>query len=227
MSAPPSCEAILFDLDGVLVHSAAAVRRSWRRWAGRHGLAAEEVERAAHGRRTADTIRLVAGHLDAPAEAARLEALQAEDTADVRAGAGAASLLSRLRPDEWGVVTSGTRLLANARLDAAGLPRPGTLVAGDDVPAGKPSPAGYLLGAMLLGRAPSRCVVVEDAGPGVQAARAAGCPVIGVTNGGTGGGLAAADLLVEDLTWLGLRREAGELALSAARPEPVGPGRLR
>ena len=226
MSTLPPCDALLFDLDGVLVHSAGAVRRSWRSWAEEHALPAETVERAAHGRRSVDTIRLVAPHLDAPAEAARLEAVQARDTADVSAGAGAADLLARLRPGEWGVVTSGTRLLAEARLAAAGLPWPGTLVAGDDVPVGKPSPAGYLLGAMTLGHAPSRCVVIEDAGPGLQAARAAGCPVVGVTNGGPAGELAAADLLVAALTQLELRRETGGMALAVARPEPV-PGVAR
>lgn len=226
MSPLPPCAALLFDLDGVLVHSAGAVRRSWRSWAHEHGLPADTVERAAHGRRSVDTIRLVAPHLDAPAEAARLEAVQARDTADVSAGAGAASLLARLSPGEWGVVTSGTRLLAEARLAAAGLPRPGTLVAGDDVPAGKPSPAGYLLGAMTLGHAPSRCVVIEDAAPGVQAARAAGCPVIGVTNGGPAEELAEADLLVSALTEVTLRRGPDGLALAAARPQPV-PGGAR
>jgi sugar-phosphatase len=226
MSTLFRCDALLFDLDGVLVHSAGAVRRSWRRWAEEHALSAETVERAAHGRRSVDTIHLVAPHLDAPAEAARLEAVQARDTADVSAGAGAASLLARLRPGEWGVVTSGTRLLAEARLAAAGLPRPGTLVAGDDVPAGKPSPAGYLLGAMTLGHAPSRCVVIEDAGPGIQAARTAGCPVIGVTNGGPAGELTAADLLVPSLTRLELRRDADGIALAATLPEPV-PGGAR
>jgi mannitol-1-/sugar-/sorbitol-6-phosphatase len=215
MSPPFSCDAFLFDLDGVLVHSAAAVRRSWRQWAATHALAADVVERAAHGRRTIDTIRMVAGHLDAPAEAESLEAAQALDTADITAGAGAARLLSFLHPEEWGVVTSGTRRLALARLDAAGLPRPAVLIGGDDVAHGKPSPTGYLLGATALRRPAGRCVVVEDAATGIAAARAAGCPVIGVSGGGHAGGLAAADLVVSALTDLLVDRETDGLAVSA------------
>lgn len=219
MSPVFSCDAFLFDLDGVLVHSGAAVRRSWRQWAAVHALAADAVERAAHGRRTVDTIRVVAGHLDAPAEAESLEAAQALDTADVTAGAGAARLLSRLRAEEWGVVTSGTRRLALARLAAAGLPRPAVLVAGDDVPHGKPSPAGYLLGAAALRRPPARCVVVEDAASGIAAATAAGCPVVGVSGGGHPGDLESADLVVSSLAELRVDREAGGLAVSALAPE--------
>jgi mannitol-1-/sugar-/sorbitol-6-phosphatase len=224
MSTVFRCDALLFDLDGVLVHSAGAVRRSWRQWAEEHELRPETVERAAHGRRSVDTISLVAPHLDAPAEAARLEAVQALDTADVSAGPGAADLLAGLRPGEWGVVTSGTRLLAEARLAAAGLPRPGTLVAGDDVPTGKPSPAGYLLGAMTLGHPPSRCVVLEDAAPGIQAARTAGCRVIAITGDGPAGELTPADLLVPALTHLKPRRDPDGLTLAASLPEPVPGG---
>jgi sugar-phosphatase len=111
------------------------------------------------------------------------------------------------------------------RLDAAGLPRPAVLVAGDDVPAGKPAPDGYLLGALSLGHAPSRCVVVEDAAAGVQAAATAGCRTIGVTNGGHSGELASADLVVTTLTELRLRRETDGIVVSAGRPEPAGRGR--
>ena len=45
------CEAILFDLDGVLVDSTRSVERVWRTWAERHGLDAARVVGAAHGRR--------------------------------------------------------------------------------------------------------------------------------------------------------------------------------
>jgi sugar-phosphatase len=79
---------------------------------------------------------------------------------------------------------------------------------------------------MTLGHAPSRCLVIEDAGPGIQAARTAGCLVIGVTNGGPAGELTAADLLVPALTRLQLRRDADGIALAATLPEPV-PGGAR
>jgi len=57
------CDAVLFDLDGVLVDSRACVERHWQRWALEHGLSLDEIMRVAHGYRTVDTIRLVAPHL--------------------------------------------------------------------------------------------------------------------------------------------------------------------
>jgi mannitol-1-/sugar-/sorbitol-6-phosphatase len=77
-------------------------------------------------------------------------------------------------------VTSGGVRLASSRIAAAGLPTPAVVVTADDVTVGKPDPAPYLMGAKLLGFAPERCLVVEDAPAGVQSAKAAGCPVIGV-----------------------------------------------
>jgi sugar-phosphatase len=48
------------------------------------------------------------------------------------------------------------------------------LVTSDDVPVGKPDPAGYLRAASLVGVEPADCLVVEDADAGLVAARAAG-----------------------------------------------------
>ena len=134
------CAAILFDLDGVLVHSDASIQRSWREWARRRGLSDETVTSAARGRRTVDTIRELAPHLEPGREAAALEAAQARDSSDVIAGQGAAGLIGNLREKEWAVVTSGTRALARARLSAANLPEPEVLICGDDVTRGKPHP---------------------------------------------------------------------------------------
>src|SRR5262249_11460956 len=65
--------AVLSDLDGVLVDSSAAIETTWRGFALRHGLDPEQVLAQNHGRRAVDLIRVVAPHLDAEAEAARLE----------------------------------------------------------------------------------------------------------------------------------------------------------
>jgi mannitol-1-/sugar-/sorbitol-6-phosphatase len=62
------CEAILFDLDGVLVDSTRSVERVWRAWAERHRLDTARVVEVAHGRRAVETVRLFAPHLDAEAE---------------------------------------------------------------------------------------------------------------------------------------------------------------
>lgn len=174
------CDALLFDLDGVLIDSSACIVRNWRVWAEPHGIDVAEIMKVAHGVRSVETIRQVAPYLDAEAEAARLTALEVADTDGVVAMPGAHALLSSLPADAWTIVTSGNADLAKARLQAVGLPIPAAMVTADDVTQGKPAPEPYLLGAQRLGVATDRCLVVEDAPAGIQAGRAAGIRVLGI-----------------------------------------------
>jgi mannitol-1-/sugar-/sorbitol-6-phosphatase len=175
------CSAVIFDLDGVLVDSAAFVEQQWRRWASARGLRAEPFLRVCHGRRALETIRLAAPHLNAEAEVAAFGPSDEAGTEPIGPLAGATRLLGALPADAWGVATSGTRTAASARLRRAGLPVPGVLVCAEDVARGKPSPDVYLLAASRLGAAPSECLVLEDAPAGIQAARSAGMSVVGLT----------------------------------------------
>lgn len=212
MTSYIQCAAVLFDLDGVLVYSADSLRRSWCEWAREHGIELSVVESVAHGRRTVDTIRQLAPEIDADRAAAELEAAQTLDVADVLAGRGAQELLNCLGADEWAVVTSGTRHPARARIQAAGLPEPTALVTGDEVDNGKPDPEGYLLASTRLGYEPSACVVIEDAGAGVRAARQAGMRVIGLTNGEDGTQLAEADMIINSCEDIHIIRNPGSTA---------------
>src|SRR5690242_3472466 len=113
-----SVRAVLFDLDGVLVDSTDSVRRVWHDWAMRHGFDPEAVIHSAHGRRSIETVRAWAPHLDAEKENAIVERTEIEDTRGLTVIAGAAQLLATLPPERWAVVTSGTRALATSRLKA-------------------------------------------------------------------------------------------------------------
>jgi mannitol-1-/sugar-/sorbitol-6-phosphatase len=175
------CSAILFDLDGVLVDSTAHVEQQWRRWASARGLRPEPFLRVCHGRRALETIRIAAPDLDAEAEVQAFNPVDEADGAAIGPLPGAARLLDTLPPRTWAVATSGVRPIATARLRRAGLPVPPVLVCAEDVTRGKPSPDAYLLAARELGVSPSECLVVEDAPAGVQAARAAGMTVVGIT----------------------------------------------
>jgi sugar-phosphatase len=208
-----SCEAVLFDLDGVLVESGSTVERSWRHWAGEQGLDEDTVIGACHGRPSAETIAAVAPHLDAAAEAAALELAQAADTSELTACPGAAAILAVLPPGRHAVVTSGTRPLATSRLTSVRLPVPEVLIAAGEVPRGKPAPDGYLAAAALLGVAPEHCVVVEDSRPGVLAAKAAGCRVVGI-DGPALGDPSDVDILVPDLAGLETIVDSGSIALT-------------
>jgi sugar-phosphatase len=177
-NARVECDAILFDLDGVLIDSTICIARHWREWAHQHGLDTAAIMRVAHGIRTVETMRLIAPHLDAEEEAERFTAYEVVDTEGVVAIEGASELLNRLPQDVWAIVTSGSKELAMARLRRAGLPIPHTLVTADDVKQGKPAPEPYLVAAKRLEIAPSRCVVIEDAPAGIEAGLAAGMQVI-------------------------------------------------
>lgn len=174
------CRAVLFDLDGVLVDSTPAVARVWTNWAREHGFEPEEVVRRAHGRPSIATLRELLPNADHEAMDRELERREIEDVADVVALPGAVEILRALPPARWAIVTSGTRSLAEVRIQAAGLPQPKHLITASDVRRGKPNPDPYLKGAESLGIGAADCIVIEDAPAGVQAGKAAGARVIAV-----------------------------------------------
>lgn len=208
------CAAILFDLDGVLVDSTASVDREWRAWAREQGVDEEKVIAIAHGVRTIEVIRAVAPHLDAEAEVRRLESREADHQEGVAVMPGAAELVRAIPDGRWCVVTSGTHLLAAARLRWAGIPVPKVMITADDVVHGKPDPEPYLKGAQGLGLDPRECLVIEDAPAGIQSARAGGMKVIGMASTFTPSQLAAADGVVQKLTQIQVSLDGlGKLAV--------------
>jgi sugar-phosphatase len=195
--------ALLFDNDGTLVSSLDSVERCWTRWAKEYGITAEQFRRVAlHGRPAAEIVAdLLPARLVEEA-VARVEQLEVDDVPDggVRLLPGTRDFLDALPADRWAVVTSATRRLAEARLDAVGI-LPKTLIAADDVTRGKPDPEPYLLAARQLGVDPARCVVFEDAPAGLRAGRAAGMTTVALTTTHRVEELDA-DLVVKDLSAL-------------------------
>jgi mannitol-1-/sugar-/sorbitol-6-phosphatase len=177
------CDALLFDLDGVLVDSRHCIERHWLTWANQHKFNADKVLHYAHGRRSVETIRIVAPHLDAEREAAQLEADEAQDTIGLARIPGALELLQSIPADAWGIATSGHRAVAVTRLAFGGLPVPDVLICSEDVETGKPNPEPFLFAALMLGVKPANCVVIEDSPTGIQAGRAAGMRVVGIISG--------------------------------------------
>ena len=192
---------VLSDLDGVLVDSGDAVERVWREWAVAHGIDPDEVARASHGVPSPQVVARVAPHLHTPEEIDRIERRHAATGGD--ALPGAAELLARADA----VVTSCSASLAEARLEAAGLPTPPVLITSDRTPRGKPHPDPYLAAAEALGADPADCLVIEDSPAGIEAGRAAGMTVWAVTTTHDPDELAAADEIFE----------CGLLALASSR----------
>ena len=172
-------DAILFDMDGTLISSIAAVDRAWAQWAGEHGLDATTF-RISHGRPARDLVEELVPPAQVEASLARINALELADSDGVLALPGAVALMAALPQDRHAVVTSATRDLALTRLAAAGLVIPPVVVTSDETTLGKPDPEPFVLGAALLGFDPSRCLVVEDAPAGLASGRAAGCATLAV-----------------------------------------------
>ena len=173
--------AVLFDMDGTLIDSIPVVVRSWLRWAEEEGVDPRRLV-GFHGvpaRGIAEKL-LPAERVDSAVE--RIEAIETADTDGITILPGALAALAALAGDDLcAIATSCTRVLADARIAATGLPVPRVVVTASDVDRGKPHPDPFLLAAQRLGVDPAHCLVVEDAPGGLEAARAAGCATLAVT----------------------------------------------
>lgn len=180
-----SYQAFLFDMDGTLLTSRAAIERVWTLWSAKWGLDPAEVSDFLHGRRATDAVDHFLPHLEPTHRAAEVdwvETREMEDTNDVHEVPGAAAFLAALPAGRWAIVTSAARSLALCRIKAAGLPSPAMLIAAEDVAIGKPDPSGYLRAAALMGKPIADCLVFEDAPAGIRAGLAAGADVLMIGN---------------------------------------------
>ena len=214
-------DAVIADMDGVLVDSSGATTRSWQAWGLRRGVDGVSIQARNHGR---PARAVLAEHVDADeldADARFLLDAETSDIDGVVALPGASDVLALASTMRVAVATSAPEGLARARFAAAGLPVPDVLVTSEDVEHGKPAPDPYLLAARRLGVDPARCLVFEDAPAGIAAARAAGMTVWAVTTTHDGSALTEADRvapgLPDHLALLGVTPapERAEAALAA------------
>jgi sugar-phosphatase len=194
------CDAVLFDIDGTLVDSTAAVERTWHTWADSHGFDPNVILETSHGRRSIDVVsELIAGeHVQAAVD--ELIAIGETDLDGVIALPGAGKALAAVRGQRWAAVTSGEARIMLPRLEAAGLTPPEVMITADDVTRGKPDPEGYTMAAHRLGVDPQRCLVVEDAPAGIAAGLASGAQVLAVTTTHETDELTRAHAVVPDLS---------------------------
>jgi mannitol-1-/sugar-/sorbitol-6-phosphatase len=175
--------AVLFDMDGTLISSRAVVDRSWARLRDEFDIPAERFG-VVHGVPARAIIeRMLVDRSAQEREAAlhRIVELEVTDTEGVEVLPGAVAALDLLgAAGRCAIVTSSGRPLAAARLAVTGLDAP-VVVTADDVEHGKPHPDPFIEGARALGVDPATCLVVEDAPPGIAAARAAGSAVLALT----------------------------------------------
>jgi sugar-phosphatase len=196
----------LFDLDGTLIDSTAAVMNSWITMANEAGIPLEALA-GHHGIPAAQTVRNVMPERE-EAEIKkwirRVTDLEISDIEGVKAAPGALELLTELTDREipWTIVTSCTTDLTIARTRAGKIPMPANSVTFDQVSRGKPFPEPFILGAERLGLPTNICWAIEDAPGGVTSAKEAGCIVAGVLTTHTREELPHADHHLEHLNQL-------------------------
>ncbi len=193
------CEAILFDLDGVLVDSRACVEKHWKQWALRNDLDPEYVLSNIHGKRIHENIRLLTPHLNPEEESQWISSREQFDTDGVHEIEGAKDLLNSLNGNLWAIATSGNFHTANTRITHTHLPKPKVLITADDVKEGKPNPEPYMKAASNLGIKPCSCLVIEDAPSGIKAAKSAGMSCIAVATTHAASLLKKADCVIHSL----------------------------
>jgi HAD superfamily hydrolase (TIGR01509 family) len=183
-------EAVVFDLDGVLIQTEEIwdeVREAFARERG--GCYDEAAQRAMMGMSSREWSRFMhqeLGIADPPEEidaevVRRMQARYRERLPLIDGGPEAVERLAARWP--LAIASSSNRPLIDAVLDAAGLSRYfRATVSSEEVPKGKPAPDVYLEAARRLGVEPSTCAAIEDSHSGIRSAKAAGMRVLAIPN---------------------------------------------
>ena len=180
-------DAVIFDCDGTLVDSMSAHFDSWCEALELHGAAGvfkEDVFHAMGGRPTQDIVVELNAEYDlkldpeSVAIAKREAFLKRLDEVTLidEVAAFAKSLRGRM---PLGIATGGSRRVVEKTLCRMGVSDWfDEVVTAEDVAEGKPSPEVFLKCAQMLDVDPTRCLALEDAPPGIVAARRAGMQVL-------------------------------------------------
>jgi len=186
VNPPRAFDAVVFDMDGVLVDSEAMHLDVTCRLLAEYGIRFEATDEFL-GCTDLDMYTVLVPRYGLPHDAATLAARQVAMTvhqaAGVRPMPGVPAVPRALVAGGYrvAVASSASPPIIRAQLAAVGIAQDfEALVSGVDVPRGKPAPDVFLEAARRLGVAPARCLVVEDSRNGMLAARAAGmaCAVV-------------------------------------------------
>jgi beta-phosphoglucomutase family hydrolase len=211
-------QAVLWDMDGVIVDTGPYHLMGWHEVFGRRGLKYSDDDfRRNFGKRNDDIVRIVAGG-SISAEEANLIATEKEVVFRQKAAGnlkpfpGALELINSLKERGIKIALASSAPIENVRLVTNDLGLEGVfdvVVWGREVTEGKPSPQGFLLAARRLGVEPGHCVVIEDSVAGVTAAKRAGMKCLAVTNTNSREKLAEADMVVDTLEKVSVADLAG------------------
>ena len=209
-----SIQAVIWDLDGVIIDSADAHRRAWQRLAREEGVTFTDADFwATFGKRNDAILAELWGPLppeQVKALADRKETYFRELIRETAAPLpGAMELMRGLHEAGFRQALASSTPTENIELisEVLGLKQYLTeLVSGETVPHGKPAPDIFLKAAKELDVDPSVCLVIEDAVAGVEAAHAGGMRCIAVAGNRDLPGLRKAELMVKSLTEVDVER---------------------
>ena len=203
-------DAVIFDCDGTLVDSEPLSRAAWDMVLEPHGyVTTDDTYPDLVGRPYAHVYAFFAEHVDGlpglePLWNAYSDALFTLIDVRLEPFVDALDTLGELRSRGVlvAVASSSVRERLDRTLRRVGLADAFALsVAGDEIKHGKPAPDMVLAVAAALAVPATKCAVIEDSAPGVQAGLAAGMRTIGIAREpGAAERLAAADVVLERLT---------------------------
>jgi beta-phosphoglucomutase len=201
-------QAVIWDLDGVIIDSGEDHRRAWQRLARETGVTFSDQQFwATFGQRNADIIPTVWGDIPPELLQELSERKEVYYREDIRNGAvalpGAIELLSTLHDAGYKQALASSAPVVNIEVvsEVLHLQRYlDVLVSGEHVAHGKPAPDIFLRAAELLGVAPANSLVIEDAVHGIEGAHAGGMRAIAVMGDRDLPGLRKAELAVRGLT---------------------------
>lgn len=174
-------DAVIVDNDMTLVDSDEGIQAAWTEWVIASGADPTALQ-GMTGMSTVGIIAIiVADENERPAAVKMIDDLELVHADTTKPLPGSARLLESLPDHRIAVASSGTHGIIAARMGAAGLTPPSTVVGAEDVAHAKPAPDIFLVACEKLGFAPERCLVIEDSLNGLEAAHAAGCAALAVT----------------------------------------------
>jgi len=204
-------KAIIWDMDGVIVDSGRFHFYAWQQALAEHGFSFTEAQfRQTFGQRNREILLQFLGDRYSPeleqAISERKEALFRENLrGKAQPLPGVLTWLDRLKAQGFrhAVASSGPSQNIEAVIGELGLGYYfDAIVCGESLPAGKPDPTIFLHAAEMLDTPPSRCVVIEDAVAGVEAAHRAGMKCVAVTTTNRPEALRNAEIVVARLNEL-------------------------
>jgi beta-phosphoglucomutase family hydrolase len=198
-------KAVIWDMDGVIADTAPYHFSAWQETFRKRGVKfTEEDFKHSFGLRNDTIIRDILGE---QVDQGKIDAIvrEKEETfrrvigQNIRPLPGVMELIKALKQQGFRMAIASSTPMENIRLITGSLGINNcfqSIVTGQDVTEGKPSPQSFLLAAQRLGVEPKNCIVIEDAVAGVAAAKRASMYCVAVTNTHSRQSLAEADLIV-------------------------------